>query len=86
LHVRAGARAVIVPREDLIVRCEERERFERDHATLLSEPISAWSVTVKEGKFQKLFSVPITDGMPQPDLKHTADLPSLVESVDEHGN
>jgi hypothetical protein len=52
----------------------------------LSEPISAWSVTVKEGKFQKLFSVPITDGMPQPDLKHTADLPSLVESVDEHGN
>jgi Domain of unknown function (DUF6894) len=34
-------------------------------STLLSEPISAWSVTVKDGKFQKLFSVPITDAMPQ---------------------
>jgi len=41
LHVRAGAPAVIVRREDLIVTREERERFERDHATLLSEPISA---------------------------------------------
>jgi hypothetical protein len=36
-------------------------------ATLLREPISDWSVTVKDGKFQKLFSVPITDAMPQPD-------------------
>jgi len=34
LHVRAGAPAVIVRREDLIVTREERERFERDHATL----------------------------------------------------
>jgi hypothetical protein len=33
-------------------------------STLLSEPISAWSVTVKDAKFQKLFSVPITDAMP----------------------
>jgi hypothetical protein len=30
-------------------------------STLLSEPISAWSVTVKDGKFQKLFSVPVSD-------------------------
>jgi hypothetical protein len=30
-------------------------------STLLSEPISAWSVTVKDGKFQKLFSVPVAD-------------------------
>jgi hypothetical protein len=36
-------------------------------ASLLREPISDWSVTVKNGKFQKLFSVPITDAMPQPD-------------------
>ncbi len=36
-------------------------------ATLLREPISDWSVTVKDGKFQKLFSVPITDAMPQRD-------------------
>jgi hypothetical protein len=34
-------------------------------ATLLREPISDWSVTVKDGKFQKLFSVPITDALPQ---------------------
>ena len=33
--------------------------------TKSTEPISAWSVTVKDGKFQKLFSVPITDAMPQ---------------------
>jgi hypothetical protein len=32
-------------------------------ATLLREPISDWSVTVKDGKFQKLFSV--TDALPQ---------------------
>jgi hypothetical protein len=36
-------------------------------ATLLREPISDWSVTQKDGKFQKLFSVPIMDAMPQPD-------------------
>jgi hypothetical protein len=36
-------------------------------ASLLREPISDWSVTVKDGKFQKLFSVPVTDAMPQPD-------------------
>ena len=36
-------------------------------STLLCEPVSAWSVTVKDGKFQKLFSVPITDAMPQID-------------------
>jgi hypothetical protein len=35
--------------------------------TLLREPISNWSVTVKDGKFQKLFSVPVTDGTPQQD-------------------
>ena len=34
-------------------------------ASLLREPISDWSVTVKDGKFQKLFSVAITDAMPQ---------------------
>jgi hypothetical protein len=34
-------------------------------ATLLREPISAWSVTVKDGKFQKLFSVPVADATPQ---------------------
>jgi hypothetical protein len=33
----------------------------RTKSTLLSEPISAWSVTVKDGKFQKLFSVPVAD-------------------------
>jgi hypothetical protein len=32
LHVRAGAPAVIVRRDDLIVTREERDRFERDHA------------------------------------------------------
>ena len=35
--------------------------------TLLREPISNWSVTVKDGKFQRLFSVPVTDGTPQQD-------------------
>jgi hypothetical protein len=30
--------------------------------TLLREPISNWSVTVKDGKFQKLFSDPVMDG------------------------
>jgi hypothetical protein len=34
-------------------------------STLLREPISAWSVTVKDGKFQKLFSVPVADATPQ---------------------
>jgi hypothetical protein len=36
-------------------------------ASLLREPISDWSVTVKDGKLQKLFSVPIMDAMLQPD-------------------
>jgi Domain of unknown function (DUF6894) len=36
-------------------------------STLLREPISDWSVTVKDGKFQKLFSFPIMDAMSQPD-------------------
>ena len=36
-------------------------------ATLLREPISDWSIIVKDGKFQKLFSIPITDAMPQPE-------------------
>jgi hypothetical protein len=36
-------------------------------ASLLREPLSDWSVTVKDGKFQKLFSVPVTDAMPQQD-------------------
>jgi hypothetical protein len=35
--------------------------------TLGREPISDWSVTVKDGKFHKLFSVPIMDAMLQPD-------------------
>ena len=36
-------------------------------STLLREPISEWSVTVKDGKFQKLFSVPIMGAMSQSD-------------------
>jgi hypothetical protein len=41
LDVRAGAPAVIVRREDLIVTREERERFERDHAVAAGgEPVA----------------------------------------------
>jgi hypothetical protein len=28
---------------------------------LLREPVSAWSITVKNGKFEKLFSVRVSD-------------------------
>jgi hypothetical protein len=33
----------------------------RTKSTLLQEPISACSISVKDGKFQKLFSVPVVD-------------------------
>jgi hypothetical protein len=33
----------------------------RTKSTFLREPISDWSITVKDGKFQKLFSVPVSD-------------------------
>ena len=36
LHVRAGAPAVIVRRDDVIVTRDERDRFERDHAVATS--------------------------------------------------
>jgi hypothetical protein len=35
-------------------------------STLLREPLSAWSISVKDGKFQKLLSVPVSDVMPAP--------------------
>jgi hypothetical protein len=53
-HKQAREHALIIAREVVTTK-----------ATLLREPISDWSVTVKDGKFQKLFSVPITDAMPQ---------------------
>jgi hypothetical protein len=53
-HTQAREHALIIAREVVTTK-----------ATLLREPISDWSVTVKDGKFQKLFSVPITDAMPQ---------------------
>jgi hypothetical protein len=28
---------------------------------LLQEPLSSWSITVKDGKFQTLFSIPVAD-------------------------
>jgi hypothetical protein len=34
------------------------------HALQASQ-LAAWSVTVKDGKFQKLFSVPVADATPQ---------------------
>jgi hypothetical protein len=33
----------------------------RTKSPLLQEPLSAWSITVKDGKFQTLFSVPVVD-------------------------
>jgi hypothetical protein len=53
-HKQAREHALIIAREVVTTK-----------ATLLREPISDWSVTVKDGKFQKLFSVPMTDAMPQ---------------------
>jgi hypothetical protein len=53
-HKQAREHALIIAREVVTTK-----------ATLLREPISDWSITVKDGKFKKLFSVSITDAMPQ---------------------
>ena len=53
-HKQAREHALIIAREVVTTK-----------ATLLREPISDWSVTVKDGKFKKLFSVSIMDAMPQ---------------------
>jgi hypothetical protein len=53
-HKQAREHALIIAREVVTTK-----------ARLLREPISDWSVTVKDGKFQKLFSVPITDALPR---------------------
>ena len=54
-HDQARQHAVSIARELISTKSE-----------LLREPISAWSISVKDGKFQKLFSVPVSDaGLPK---------------------
>jgi hypothetical protein len=36
----------------------------RTQSTLLREPLSAWSISVKDEKFSKVFSVPVSEAGP----------------------